>query len=183
MYSPAKKLQINFFLILKSLSTPRLGKFDEAYFGDWKGFLQRGMRNDKEVYDYVVWRKGTGEPLVLTFIVKGRALSGDIIREIVPSVTLDFSPKAAKEYFQEGLNLFNQTKYEEARFSFANAVTHEWENPQYNFYLGYTFFKTEDWSTAKKYFKKAISLRPDYTEAQRLLKEVENKEFNEKVIP
>ena len=67
---------------------------------------------------------------------------------MISSATLDFPQKTAEQHFQEGLNFFNQNKYEEAKFSFVNAFCQNRQNPQYNYYLGRAFFETEDWSVA-----------------------------------
>jgi len=168
------------FLILKKVSMSTLGKFYEVYFGDWRGFLQRGMRKDREVYDYAIWYKGTEKAIGLTFITKRGALNEGEIRSIISSITLDSSQRTDEEYFQEGLSFFNQNQYEEAKFNFVNAICQNRQNPQYNYYLGWAFFETEDWGSAKEYLKKAIALQPGYTEVQRLLDEVESKEKTKK---
>ena len=168
------------FLILKKVSMSTLGKFYEVYFGDWKGFLQKETRKDKEVYDYAIWHKDTKKSFGLTFIIRGGVLSEDKIKDIISSATLDFSQKTAEQHFQEGFSLFNQNKYEEAKFSFVNAIYQNRQSPQYNYYLGRAFFETEDWSAARMHLKKAIALQSNYTEAQRLLDEVESKEKTKK---
>lgn len=163
------------FLILRRLSTSKLGRFDEVYFGDWKGFLQRMTIKDKEVYNYTIWHKDAKKSLGLTFFIKKGSLTKSEVESIISSVTSDFPQMTAERHFQEGLNLFNQNKYEEAKFNFVNAICQNRQNAQYYYYLGRAFFETEDWSAAREHFKKAISLRPDYTEAQRLLDEAESK--------
>jgi len=76
--------------------------------------------------------------------------------------------------------LWSQGDLQGAKFSLVSALCLDWENPQYHYYLGRTFFETENHRSARRHLEKAIHLQPDFPEARELLKRVEIRKGREK---
>lgn len=114
--------------------------------GTWKGFLMVSLQHDGEkFYWYDLYHKEDKNiSLSIGFKAVGHFESERTISEILSSlekVTGDL--RSAEEYFQQGLSLYNQQEYEEAKFSFVNAVFQDPENTQYRYFLELAFLKTD----------------------------------------
>ncbi len=141
-------------------------------------FVKKGKARDKLWNHFYLFRGseviGHGDSI-------GPGFTGQQMDDIISSLrTQDKSLKSARDFFQEGKALFHRGDLEEAKVSFVSALCLDWENPQYHHYLGRTFFEAENWNSAKRHLEKAISLQPDYPEAEKLLNEVETKRMNGK---
>jgi len=149
--------------------------FDESYeikTEKWKGFLEKWRKEEGCIYSYSFWYKGKGKPLELVFMDKNGILKKEEIENMISSLRLVSSEKTAKDYFQEGLNLFNQSKYEEAKFKFVNALCIDGENAECYYYLARAFLKTGKQKEAERHLKETITFQPDYLDAQKLLQEI-----------
>lgn len=112
----------------------------------WKGFLMVSPQHDGEkFYWYDLYHKEDKNIfLSIGFKAVGHFESERTISEILSSlekVTGDL--RSAEEYFQQGLSLYNQQEYEEAKFNFVNAVFQDPKNTQYRYFLELAFSKTD----------------------------------------
>jgi len=116
--------------------------------------------------------------LEINFLVRNKALDEETIRKIITSINVDPSPGSAVDHFRKGLELFNQSHYQEAQFSFAYALSQDWQNPQYHYHLGRTSWEVRNLPSAKYHLQTALSIRKDFPEAQKLFDQVKAEEQN-----
>ena len=104
------------------------------------------------------------------------ALNDKQREDIIGSLKLFLNAsKSAEQFFQEGLSFINEKQYENAKVSFVNALYQNWQNPKYHYYLGLSFFETDNFDQAKFYVEKAIALKPSYSNAITLLQKINDK--------
>jgi len=169
------------FTILKLISMSKnICRVEEAQINGLNGFIQK-CSGKTWMSEYYLFQGHQPIGGGIIAIKKDKSFNKQQIDEIISSIRLQNKPlKSAQEFFQEGVELFNQRKFEKAKFSFASALCLDWQNPQYHYYLGYAFLKTENLNLAKKHVEIAISLQHDYPEAQKLLDEIKSREKNGK---
>lgn len=141
-----------------------------------EGFLTVFPSNDKKIiYEYRLYDKNNkGITGSIHFLASKDNLDG--INDIISSLELrSESPKEAEDFFQEGLALIDGNQYEEAKFSLANALYQDWDNPKYSYYLGVAFYKTNNYNQAKYFLEKSQK----YSDAQTLIEQIKNKCANQ----
>ena len=106
-------------------------------------------------------------------------------------ISIFFKPVFAKtQYFQEGLNLFNNKKYSEARFKFEQDIVFNPKSEMSYLYLAKIFKNLDKKKLAEQNLNTVILLNPTNEEAiyslARLKLEasdyIKSKELNEKLI-
>lgn len=170
-----------YFVFFRMLGSPfGMYRVEEFEIDGLKGFIKklkgRRYKNWGSVYYLFQGNEAIGQGDIFLCGPDHQQVD-DIISSIRPQ---DRPQKSAQDFFQEGKIFFYQHDFEKAKFSFVSALCLDWENPQYHYYLGHTFFETENWDSAKSHLEKSISLQADYPEAQKLLNEVKSKENREK---
>jgi hypothetical protein len=168
-----------YFLVMK-MSVLGLGiqRIERAQINGLSVFVKKGKARDKLWNNFYLFR---GSEVIGHVDIIGPGFTGEQMDDIISSLRIQHKPlESARDLFQEGKTLFQQRDFEGAKFSFVSALCLNWENPQYHYYLGRTFFETENWFSAKRHLKKAISLQPDHPGAEKLLNEVETKEMSGK---
>ena len=168
-----------YFLIMK-VSDPPLDaqSMERAQINGLSVFVKKGKARDKLWDKFSLFR---GSEVIGHGDIMGSGFTGQQVDDIISSLRLQDKPlESARDFFQEGKTLFQQRDFEGAKFSLISALCLDWENPQYHYYLGRTFFETENWFSAKEHLRKALSFQPAHPEAQKLLKKAENKEMKGK---
>jgi tetratricopeptide (TPR) repeat protein len=171
------------FQLYKSLLfTDGVYRLAEVQSDGLRGFIQKGRREKSWTSEYLIFSKT--EPLGL-IRVKGRrdqnSLDEKLFDEMVCSVRAQDKPfRSEEEFARDGMTFFDANDLEKAKFSFASALCLDWDNADYHYYLGRAFYKTANSKSAIEHLREAIRLRPDYTEAQELLQEIEMNQTNEK---
>ncbi len=157
-------------------------KLDELRIADLEGFISKADSSNVLSGDYHVFRGCDFLGRVYVSTKKQQEPSGfDHINEIILSVLpQDSTFKSAQEFFQEGKTLFDANDFEKAKFSFASALCLDWDNADYHYYLGRAFYRTANFDSAKEHFKNAVFIRPPYSEALKLLQEIEMNRTDEK---
>ncbi len=65
------------------------GRFDEVYFGDWKGFVQTRDTNERHILTYSLWHKRKPISLEIYFSYKKDYFNSEEIADIVSSLQVD----------------------------------------------------------------------------------------------
>jgi tetratricopeptide (TPR) repeat protein len=167
------------FVLLRSLNSYKVTyQVEQIRINDLNIFIEKSRNKWRWMIQYYIFSnyEAIGE-----VIFSGTKEPDDFINEqgdkILSSIKLQDQPiKSDKEYFEGGLMLFNEGYFEEAKFSFASALYLNWSDPRYHFYLGQAFLNTEGLNSAKVHLKHAIKLQPDYSDAQKILNEIEEAE-------
>lgn len=138
------------------------------------GFLTIFPKDDKQIiYEYRLYDKNnkaiTGN---IHFLATKNDLNHEGVSYIIGSLELRAMPfKTAEDFLKEGASLMESNQYEEAKFSLANALYQDWNNPKYNYYLGVAFLKTNNYSQAKYFLEKSKG----FLDAQILIEQIGNK--------
>jgi len=163
------------FTIMKVIAfSTGVYRVEEAQINGLRGFVQKGS-GKTWISEYYLFQEH--KPIGGGFIV-GRKEEGGLSQQRIDEIISSIKPqdevlKSAQEFFREGMILFDRHDFERAKLSFASALCLSWKNSQYHYYLGRAFYETKNWNSAKKHLEQALSLQPDYPEAQKFLTAVE----------
>jgi len=153
-------------------------QFSDIVVGEQlEGFLAHFPRKKQLAYVYQLYNKDDKEISANIYLLSEKDALNDKQREdIIGSLKLFLNAsKSAEQFFQEGLSFINEKQYENAKVSFVNALYQNWQNPKYHYYLGLSFFETDNFDQAKFYVEKAIALKPSYSNAITLLQKINDK--------
>jgi tetratricopeptide (TPR) repeat protein len=86
-------------------------------------------------------------------------------------------PHQAQDHYENGLKSYKKGDVLQTQSEFANAYFLSPENPDYIFMFTKSLLlkETENYDYVKDLLNEVLKLKPDYKEAQKLLKEVESK--------
>ncbi|MCX5702935.1 MAG: hypothetical protein NT066_00325 [Candidatus Omnitrophica bacterium] len=145
-----------------------------------EGFLTIFPKKDKQLYEYFIYDRNNREITeTISFLSAKNELSYEDINKIISSVELRSVPlKSAEEFFQDGLSSMEKNQYEEAKFSLANALYQNWQNPKYNYYLGNVFLKTNKYLQAKYYLGRS----QEYLDAKTLLEHIKKEDSRGSIL-
>ena len=164
------------FLSLKRIQTSysTQGKFDEVETSNWRGVVYDSAQKDSTAVtsDFSLWDKRTGQPIEIVFIGKAKKFDSDTMRLILSSLEVTKPPESAATYANVGRRQIEQTAYEDAKFSFSNAIDQNRRNPEYAYYFGKCYYMTKDWSMARNELKRAVSLDSENLKAKALLDKI-----------
>jgi len=166
-----------FFFMLGNIEPLGTRRIEKAQIDGLRAFIRKGKFKNQWSYFYFF----QGNEAIGRAHITGPGFTREQMDHIISSLKPQDKPlKSAREFFQEGKALLDHKDFEEAKFSLVSALCLDWENPHYHYYLGRTFFETEDWFGAKQHLEKAMSFQPDYPEAQKLLREVKVRKDGER---
>ena len=74
-----------------------------------------------------------------------------------------FDSKGSEEHFQKGLAFYYQKNYQSALGEFQTAISINPDNVKAHYYLGYTHYKTGEFTQALKWFDDAYHINTNYT--------------------
>lgn len=167
--------------LIRSLIRPDGEGFSvkEIHTNSYRGFLKQWRRKAFSYAEFSLYSSDNKRFAGGTFIYKKEYLGDGDILNIISS--LEFlkteDTNNAKFYYKKGLSLLQSGDVTQAEYEFANAYYLSPKDPDYIFGFAETLPKTGP--NAYKHIKEMLDLilkiRPDYKEAQILLKKIEPK--------
>ena len=146
--------------------------YDEVYFNGCKGLFQERTFNQRKMYEYIMWDNQEKEELTLNFLVDKNYPFESKMQEIVCSLNLKKEQKTIDDYYNEGIQLFEQSDYKDSQFAFAYVVQAEPNDAKSHYYLAYSFYKLGDLKRATIHAEKARSFGYDENRIKDLLAEI-----------
>jgi tetratricopeptide (TPR) repeat protein len=153
--------------------------FKEIHMNGIRGFWQRRQTSEFFCGEFTLY-KTEGDQFIggSYLLIKKYFNENDIIATLS---SIEFlkpeDPGQARSHYENGLRLFKQGDILRAQIEFANAYTLSPENPDTIFMFAKSIFlkETENHNYVKDLLNHVLKIKPNYKEAQKLLKEIESK--------